>query len=220
MGPFFPPSRLYHYRRVLSKDNDTYIYSTWVRCLARSHRADRPLLSSLKTLAPLPFQFLSLPQQTRGICYLSPNLLCFFSQWFINRVLLSISKDTEAGREWGREKREGWGICWENREEGQKAEWEYMITCSTVTHNVCVDILDQCGTQMQRALGLNPLDVKSHVKTIGATRILRSYGVSLGTSLEHKVQYAHGPPQDSFTAVALWPVLPSRGGHRPPERYS
>lgn len=56
-----------------------------------------------------------------------------------------------------------------------------MITCSTVTHNVCVDILDQCGTQMQRALGLNPLDVKSHVKTIGATRILRLYGMSLGT---------------------------------------
>lgn len=42
------------------------------------------------------FSSLALPQQTRGICYLSPNLLCFLSQWLINRVLLSISKDTEA----------------------------------------------------------------------------------------------------------------------------
>ena len=48
------------------------------------------------------FLSLSLPQQTHGICYLSPNLLCFHAQWFINRVLFSISKDTKAGIERGR----------------------------------------------------------------------------------------------------------------------
>lgn len=91
---------LYHYRHVPGKDNDMYIYSTWVTCLAGSYRADNPFLSTLKLSAPSILS-LSLPQQTWGICYLSPNPLCFLSQWFINSMLLSISKDTEAER--GRE---------------------------------------------------------------------------------------------------------------------
>lgn len=150
----FPYPVLYHYRHVLGKDNDMYIYSTWVTCLVESHRADNPLLSSLKLSLLVLFLSLSLPQQTWGICYLSPNLLCFLSQWFINRVLLSISKDTEEGREerGAKIEREGGSDkrCWKDRVEEEETEREFMNwgVCGTVTHTPCVDIMDSCGAQL------------------------------------------------------------------------
>lgn len=91
---------LYHYRYVPGKDNDMYIYSTGVTCLVGSRWADNPLLSSLKLSLHFLFFFappFALVQQAWGIYYLSPNLLCFLSQWFINRVLLCISKGTGEG---------------------------------------------------------------------------------------------------------------------------
>lgn len=53
----FPYPVLYHYRHVPGKDNDMYIYSTWVTCLIGSHRAGNPSLSSLK----LSLLFLFIP---------------------------------------------------------------------------------------------------------------------------------------------------------------
>lgn len=74
----FPYPILYHYLCVLGIDNDMCSYSTWVPCLIGSHRADNPHLLLLLFI-PLSL-CLSLSQQTWGICYLSPNLLCFLSQ--------------------------------------------------------------------------------------------------------------------------------------------
>lgn len=101
---FFPShlySAWYHYCCVPRKDNDMYIYSTWLTCLTGSSPSLLP-----QTLSSF-FVSLSSSQQTWSICYLSPNLLCFLSQWFINSVLLSISKDTEAKREEWQERRDG-----------------------------------------------------------------------------------------------------------------
>lgn len=98
---FFPPFTLPDIITVPRKDNDMYIYSTWLTCLTGSSPSLLP-----QTLSSF-FVSLSSSQQTWSICYLSPNLLCFLSQWFINSVLLSISKGTEAKREEWQERREG-----------------------------------------------------------------------------------------------------------------
>lgn len=85
------------------------------------------------------FLSLSLPQQTQGICYLSPNLLCFLAQWFINRVLLSISKDTKAGiqRERGRntERRRKRLKMWICTEEEEETRWDDELRCLWRCHS-------------------------------------------------------------------------------------
>lgn len=123
----FPYPVLYHYRYVPGKDNDMYIYSTGVTCLVGSRWADNPLLSSLKLSLHFLFFFpppFALVQQAWGIYYLSPNLLCFLSQWFINRVLLCISKGTRERGVGGRQTR-----GWQRRQRRRDSEGVYELRC-------------------------------------------------------------------------------------------
>lgn len=109
MDPFFAPitynalTSSVIVTTYLGEHTDTSLYSR--RATSFPESSEQTAAPSL--LASVSFHLSPLPQQTWGIHYLSPSPLCFSLRWFINRVPISISKDTMAGGSRGRERDRG-----------------------------------------------------------------------------------------------------------------